>query len=65
VTAVPTYELPVAWWLFWIVALGILAFGGLCWWLLRTALHEDHAAASHAPAPEPPDGGAGGAPRSP
>lgn len=38
---VPTYDLPVAWWVFWMVVMGALAFGGLSWWLLRAALRED------------------------
>lgn len=39
----PTAELPVAWWAFWLVAMAALVFTGFCWWLLRAALREDRA----------------------
>lgn len=37
----PTTELPVAWWAFWLVGVGTLAFAGFAWWLVRAALRED------------------------
>lgn len=39
----PTSELPVAWWAFWLVAMAAVVFTGFCWWLLRAALREDRA----------------------
>ena len=48
----PTTELPVAWWAFWLVAVGTLAFAGFAWWLVRAALREDRedgATGRHAP----------------
>jgi len=48
----PTAELPVAWWAFWLVAMAALVFIGFCWWLLRAALREDHAPESEGPGGE-------------
>lgn len=42
VETVTTPDLPVLWWVFWlVVAVGI--FLGLVWWLTRAALREDRA----------------------
>lgn len=37
-----TPDLPVVWWLFWLVAMAIV-FALLAWWLTRAALREDAA----------------------
>lgn len=37
----PTSEFPVAWWAFWMIAMGALAYSGLLWWLFRAARRED------------------------
>jgi len=41
VTALPTPDLPVAWWAFWLVAMAVVVFAALAWWLTREALRED------------------------
>lgn len=52
----PAADLPVAWWAFWLVAMGVIAFGGFLWWLLRAALREDRQQ-------RPPEGGSNLNPR--
>lgn len=37
----PTPDLPVAWWVFWLVVMAVGVFGALVWWLTRAALRED------------------------
>lgn len=42
VETVTTPDLPVLWWVFWLVV-GVGIFLGLVWWLTRAALGEDRA----------------------
>lgn len=37
----PSADLPVIWWVFWLVVLGIGVFGAFAWWITREALEED------------------------
>lgn len=37
-----TPDLPVIWWVFWLVVMAVV-FGALAWWLTRAALREDAA----------------------
>lgn len=34
-------DLPVAWWVFWLVVMVVGVFVALTWWLTRVALRED------------------------
>lgn len=36
-------DLPVIWWVFWLVVMAVAVFGAFAWWLTRAALREDHA----------------------
>lgn len=38
-----TPDLPVIWWVFWLLVMGIVVFGALVWWLTREALRDDEA----------------------
>lgn len=40
---VPTPDLPVAWWVFWLVVMTVGVFAALVWWLIRAAVREDRA----------------------
>lgn len=40
---VATPDLPVAWWVFWLVVMAVGVFAALVWWLTRAALREDRA----------------------
>jgi len=55
VVSTPTPDLPVLWWVFWLVAMAVVVFAALAWWLTREALRED----AELPADEgrPADGG--------
>lgn len=43
VVSVTTPDLPVIWWVFWLVVMAGVVFAALAWWLTRAALHEDAA----------------------
>lgn len=43
VVSVTTPDLPVIWWVFWLVVMAVGVFIALAWWLTRAALHEDAA----------------------
>ena len=34
-------DLPVLWWVFWLVVMAVGVFGAFAWWLTREALRED------------------------
>lgn len=36
-------DLPVIWWVFWLVVMAVGVFGTFAWWLTRAALREDEA----------------------
>ncbi|MBA3877698.1 MAG: hypothetical protein C0498_12380 [Anaerolinea sp.] len=36
-------DLPVIWWVFWLVVMAVGVFGAFAWWLVRAALREDSA----------------------
>lgn len=36
-------DLPVIWWVFWLVVMAVGIFGAFAWWLTSAALREDHA----------------------
>lgn len=36
-------DLPVIWWVFWLVVMAVGIFGAFAWWLTRAALREDKA----------------------
>jgi hypothetical protein len=36
-------DLPVIWWVFWLVVMAVGVFGAFAWWLVRAALREDNA----------------------
>jgi len=38
---VATPDLPVIWWVFWLVVMAVVVFVALAWWLTRAALRED------------------------
>lgn len=46
VQIVATPDLPVVWWVFWLVVMAVAIFAALAWWLSRAALREDDAIAS-------------------
>lgn len=41
--SMPTPDLPVIWWVFWLAAMAVAVFSALVWWLTRAALREDAA----------------------
>lgn len=43
VVEIVTPDLPVAWWVFWLVVMVVVVFVALAWWLTRAALAEDAA----------------------
>lgn len=44
---VATPDLPVVWWVFWLVVVAVGVFIAFAWWLTRAALREDTAPASN------------------
>jgi hypothetical protein len=50
---VATPDLPVVWWVFWLVVMAIGVFVALIWWLTQAALREDAASRSSHDAPQP------------
>jgi hypothetical protein len=41
IETVATPDLPVIWWVFWLVVMAVGVFAALAWWLTRAALRED------------------------
>ncbi len=44
---VATPDLPVVWWVFWLVVVAVGVFIAFAWWLTRAALREDAAPPSN------------------
>lgn len=40
---ITTPDLPVIWWVFWLIVMAVGIFGAFVWWLSREALREDSA----------------------
>ncbi|MFP5343969.1 MAG: hypothetical protein ACLGIJ_13780 [Candidatus Limnocylindria bacterium] len=41
IAPVTAADLPVIWWVFWLVVMALGVFGAFTWWLTRAALRED------------------------
>jgi hypothetical protein len=54
IESIASPDLPVIWWVFWLVVMAVGVFASLVWWLTRAALGED--AAPAADDDRPPDG---------
>lgn len=43
VVPIAAADLPVIWWVFWLVVMAVGVFGAFAWWLTAAALREDEA----------------------